>query len=194
MYEFRPAHVVEEDAALAHALVEGDEDAVRTLYQRYGRLVFVVAMRVLDDHQRAEEATQQTFLQVWRYADRFEAGRDFAPWLATIARRAAIDLRRREARRPADPLDDASPGDASLVELPPSAEQIETMWAVRAAIDSLGDEEREIMRLQHLEGWTHSQIADQLGIAVGTVKSRSHRAHRRLASRLSYLRDDEAET
>ena len=142
MYEFRPAHVVEEDAALAHALVEGDEGAVRTLYRRYGRLVFVLEMRVLRDHQRAEEATQQTFLQVWRYADRFEAGRDFAPWLATIARRAAIDLRRREARRPADPLYEASPGDASLVELPPSAEQIETVWAVRAAIDSLGDEER----------------------------------------------------
>jgi RNA polymerase sigma-70 factor (ECF subfamily) len=77
------------------------------------------------------------------------------------------------------------------VELPPSAEQIETVWAVRSAVDALGDEEREIVRLQHLEGWSHSQIAEQLGIPIGTVKSRSHRAHRRLASRLSYLRDDE---
>ena len=191
MQEFRPAHVVEQDAMLARSLRDGHETAVRTLYERYGRLVYVVAYRILSDVQRAEEATQQTFLQAWRHADSFEEGRDFAPWLATIARRAAIDMRRHESRRPAQSLDDVAEGDGSIVELPPSAEQIEMVWAVRAAIDSLGDDEREIVRLQHLEGWTHTQIAETLGIAVGTVKSRSHRAHRRLANRLDHLRDRE---
>ena len=189
MQEFRPAHIIEEDAALARSLRDGHESAVRTLYERYGRLIYIVAYRILADVQRAEEATQQTFLQAWRHADRFEEGRDFAPWLATIARRAAIDMQRHEARRPADSLEVAPEADGALVELPPSAEQIETVWAVRAAIDSLGDDEREIVRLQHLEGWTHSQIAAKLGLAVGTVKSRSHRAHRRLATRLDHLRD-----
>jgi RNA polymerase sigma-70 factor (ECF subfamily) len=189
MEQFRPASVVHEDTALAVALQAGDDDAVRTLYERYGGLVFTVANRTLGDRQRAEEVTQHTFLQAWRNADQFEAGRDFAPWLATIARRAAIDVIRREQRRPAGALDNADPSDSSLVALPPSAEEIERVWSVRAAIESLDDDEREIVRLQHLEGHTHAEIADRLGIAVGTVKSRSHRAHRRLANRLAHLRD-----
>ena len=187
MHEFRPPHVVDEDSRLALALRAGDEAAVRTLYARYGRLVNAVAYRVLGDRQRAEEATQQTFLQAWRRADVFEPGRDFAPWLATIARRAAIDIQRREQRRPAGPLDGADPGDPALVSLPPSAEQVERVWSVRAAVDALGEDEREIVRLQHLEGWTHAQIAERLDLPLGTVKSRSHRAHRRLANLLGHL-------
>jgi RNA polymerase sigma factor (sigma-70 family) len=116
---------------------------------------------------------------------------DFAPWLATIARRTAIDIQRRELRRPAGRLDEADPGDPALVSSPPTAEQIETVWSVRAAIDALGDDERLIVRLQHLEGWTHAQIAEQLDLPLGTVKSRSHRAHRRLANLLGHLVDEE---
>jgi RNA polymerase sigma-70 factor (ECF subfamily) len=156
--------------------------------------VFTVANRVVQDRQRAEDVVQQTFLQAWRNADRFEPGRDFAPWLATIGRRAAIDALRREQRRPAGTLVEADMADPSLVSLPPSAEQIETVWTVRAAIESLEPEEREIVRLQHVEGWTHAQISDRLGVPIGTVKSRSHRAHRRLANRLQHLRDAPEET
>ncbi|MDG1784370.1 MAG: sigma-70 family RNA polymerase sigma factor, partial [Ilumatobacter sp.] len=110
--------------------------------------------------------------------------------LATIARRAAIDALRKEQRRPTEAIDHADPSDSALVTLPPSAEQIETVWSVRTAIDSLDPNEREVIRLQHLQGHTHSEIAEQLGVAVGTVKSRSHRAHRRLATRLGHLRQD----
>ncbi len=188
MHEFRPAPVVAEDRVLALRLRDGDEDAVRTLYDRYGGLVFTIAFRVLGDRQHAEEVTQHTFLQAWRNAESFEPGRDFAPWLATIARRAAIDVQRRERRRSTRPLESADPGDTALVALPPSAEEIETVWGVRAAIDSLDPDDREVVRLQHLEGWTQAQIADRLGVPVGTVKSRSHRAHRRLAIRLAHLR------
>jgi RNA polymerase sigma-70 factor (ECF subfamily) len=194
MEQFRPAHVVQADRELAVAFQAGDDGAVRALYERFGGLVFTVANRIVDDRQRAEEVTQHVFLQAWRNSDRFEPGRDFAPWLATIARRAAIDVLRRERRRPADALDHADPGDSALVALPPSAEQIETVWSVRDAIDSLEADEREIVRLQHLDGHTHAEIAERLGIAVGTVKSRSHRAHRRLANRLAHLRDDEVES
>jgi RNA polymerase sigma factor (sigma-70 family) len=190
MEQFRPPHEVQRDTELALALRDGDEAAVRTLYERFGGLVFTVAHRILRDGQRAEDVTQHVFLQAWRNADHFEAGRDFAPWFATIARRAAIDALRTEQRRPVEALDHADPSDGELVTLPPSAEQIETVWAVRTAIDSLEPNEREIVRLQHLEGHTHSEIAEQLGVAVGTVKSRSHRAHRRLATRLGHLRQD----
>jgi RNA polymerase sigma-70 factor (ECF subfamily) len=176
--EFRPAHVIEEDAALAVALCDGDEDAVRELVDRYGGLVFTVANRVLDDRVDAEDVAQQTFVQAWRRADSFEPGRDFAPWLATIARRIAIDVVRRDRRRPSTAIDDTDPGHAELVTLPPSAEQIETVWAVRDAIESLDDSDREIVRLQHLEGHTHAEIADRLG--------------RKLARRLSRFRPDES--
>jgi RNA polymerase sigma factor (sigma-70 family) len=191
MEQFRPPHEVQRDTELALALRDGDDDAVRTLYERFGGLVYTVAYQVVRDPQRAEDVTQHVFLQAWRNAEHFEPGRDFAPWLATIARRAGIDVLRREQRRPSGALELADPSDSALVSLPPSAEQVETVWSVRAAIDSLEADEREIVRLQHLVGHTHAEIAEQLGIAVGTVKSRSHRAHRRLAVRLAHLRSED---
>jgi RNA polymerase sigma factor (sigma-70 family) len=190
--EFRPAHAIAADAELAIALRAGDEAAVRTLVERFGGLVYTVAYRVLDDAERAEEVAQHTFVQAWRHADSFEPGRDFAPWLATIARRAAIDVLRAERRRPTTPLDTAEAGDDALSVPPPSAEQIEAVWAVRAAVEALDETDREIVRLQYLEGCTQAEIAERLDVPIGTVKSRTHRAHRRLASRLAYLRRDDA--
>ncbi|MEM1334356.1 MAG: sigma-70 family RNA polymerase sigma factor [Actinomycetota bacterium] len=186
--QFRPPQVVADDTALATALRAGDEHALRTIYERFGALVFSVSVRVTGDRQRAEEVTQQTFLSAWRHADRFEPGRDFAPWLATIARRAAIDVLRAEARRPTASHDEVSDDDPALLHRDPDAEEIERTWAVRAAIDQLDPTDREMIRLQHLDGLTHREIAERLGIAVGTVKSRSFRAHRRLAQRLEHLR------
>jgi RNA polymerase sigma factor (sigma-70 family) len=167
----------------------GDEQAVREVYQRYGRLVFTVAMRVLADRHLAEDATQQTFLQAWRAASEFDSSRDLAPWLATIARRVAIDMQRRSARRPATSIETADASNPALVSLPPSPEAIWETWQVRTAIDELEPGERDIVRLQHLDGFTHSEIAERLGMPVGTVKSRSFRAHTRLATRLRHLRD-----
>ena len=182
-----PAPVLLDDT-IAWAFRRGDEEAVRTVYRQYAGLVMAVAHRVLHDRGLAEEATQQTFLQAWRSASTFE-GRDFAPWLATIARRVAIDIQRREARRAVTALDDADPGDPALVALPPSEEKAWEAGQVRMAIDSLAPDEREIVRLQHTQGYTHQQIADRLGIALGTVKSRSFRAHKALAARLAHLRE-----
>jgi len=177
------------DADTIAAFRRGEDRAVRAMYAGYGRLVFAVAHRVLGDRSLADEATQQTFVQAWRAASSFDVDRDPAPWLATIARRVAIDIQRREQRRPATALDDAPPDDSSMVTSAPSAEQLWETWEVRAAIESLAPDERTIVQLQHLEGYTHQEIADHLGIAVGTVKSRSFRAHRTLATRLRHLRE-----
>lgn len=183
--------IVTPDRATVQAFCRGDEAAVRDVYRCYAGLVWTVAMRVLRDRSLADEATQQTFLQAWRSARGFDPDRDLAPWLATIARRAAIDIYRREQRRPTTPLDLAPPGDTSLVSMPPSEEQAWEVWQVRRAIAELRPDEQEIVRLQHLEGFTHSEIAARLGVALGTVKSRSFRAHRTLAANLAHLRDDE---
>jgi RNA polymerase sigma-70 factor (ECF subfamily) len=167
----------------------GDDDAVRSVYREYGRLVYSVASRVLRDHTLAEEATQQTFVQAWRAARSFDPQRELAPWLVTIARRVAIDVHRREARRAHDSVEIVSASEPALVTEAPSAEQIYDVWEVRHAVDALPGDEREIVRLQHLEGMTHQVIADRLGLPVGTVKSRSFRAHKRLAASLGHLRD-----
>ena len=190
MEQFRPPHQVQRDTELALAFREGNLDAVRTLYERFGGLVFTVAHRIIGDGQRVEDVTQHVFVQAWRLAGHFDAGRDFAPWLAMIARRSAIDALRIEQRSPTEALDHADPSDGALVMLPPSAEQVETVWSVRTAIDSLDPNEREVIRMQHLQGHSHSEIAEQLGVAVGTVESRSDRAHRRLATRLGHLGQD----
>ena len=115
--------------------------------------------------------------------------RELGPWLATIARRTSIDIHRRESRRPTTPLDDVPPADSSVVELPVGVERSYEVAEVRAAIDALPADEREVVRLQHLEELTHTEVAERLGVPVGTVKSRSFRAHRHLAARLGHLRE-----
>jgi RNA polymerase sigma-70 factor (ECF subfamily) len=167
----------------------GDPDAIRSVYRTYGGLVFAVAHRVLGDRGLAEEATQQAFVQAWRAAGTFDPERALGPWLATIARRAAIDVHRREARRSHSDLDDVSASDPAVVTLPASIESTSDAWEVRRALADLPPEEREVVRLQHLEGLTHTEIAERMNIPVGTVKSRSARAYRRLAGSLGHLRE-----
>lgn len=168
---------------------QGEPDAVRAVYRDYGGLVFAVCLKALGRRDLAEEATQQTFVKAWRAAAAFDSSRDLAPWLATIARRTAIDVHRREARRPTTPIDDVAPADPNVVELPVGVERSFEVAEVRAAIQTLPPEERAIVRLQHLEELTHTEVAERLGLPLGTVKSRSFRAHRRLAGMLGHLRE-----
>jgi len=177
------------DRALLSRFREGDATAVRAVYREYGRLVFAVGLRVLNDRALAEEATQQTFLKAWRAADALDPTRDIGPWLATIARRVAIDIYRRESGRVATPLDAVPPGDPALASAPEGAESVHDAWAVREAVETLPEDERTVVRLQHFEGMTHGEIAEKLKVAIGTVKSRSFRAHRKLAEQLAYLRE-----
>jgi RNA polymerase sigma factor (sigma-70 family) len=163
---------------------DGDRDAVRIVFRAYGRLVFTVALRVLRDRGLAEDATQEVFLKAWRYADRLDEDREMGPWLATIARRVAIDVQRSEARRSADSVELVAPGDPALVCPPESAEAISDVWEIRRALAELPRDEQDIVRLQHFEGLTHRQIAERLELPAGTVKSRSFRAHARLATRI----------
>ena len=173
------------DADVAAQFAVGDAQSIRDLYQRFGGLVYSVAYKVLGDAGLAQDATQQAFVQAWRAANSYDPTRALGPWMATIAHRAAIDVYRRERRhRSHEDLDVVDP---ALITLPPSVEQISDVWEVRQALQQLTDDERELIRLQHYAELTHSEIALKLSIPVGTVKSRSHRAHRRLAGLLTHL-------
>ncbi len=165
-----------------HRFINGDPEAVQILYRRYSGPMFTVAFRALNDRGLAEEAVQQAFLQAWRAADRFDGDREVAPWLFTITRRVAVDLYRRERRhRHQDPLE------REIAEVSPGFETAWTAWEVRRALDEMPVEERDVLEATHFLGLTHGETADRLGIPVGTVKSRSHRGHRRLADLLSHL-------
>lgn len=166
----------------------GDPAAVHALYDEYGRAVMAVAYKALGDRWLAEEAVQQTFLQAWRGAASFDPGRDPGPWLATIARRAAIDIYRRERRHRSASLDEG----IEIASLPPSFEQLWEVWRLRTALDRLPENDRRILHALHALGLTHEEAASHLGIPVGTVKSGSHRAYRRLARMLADLREEES--
>jgi RNA polymerase sigma factor (sigma-70 family) len=180
--------VVARDVAVG--FVRGDAEAVRAVYRDYGKLVYAVAFKVLGDRSLAEEATQEAFVRAWRGAASYDPSRELGPWLATIARRAAIDVHRRTARRAHSPLDEDAP---VMAELPPSLERAYDVWEVRRALEQLAPDDTEVVRLQHLEGLTQREVAERLGLPLGTVKSRSFRAHRRLAGLLGHLRDEPGE-
>lgn len=166
---------------------EGDRDAVREVYREYGRAVFTVALGALGDRGLAEEAVQQTFLQAWRAAGRFDPERDPGPWLYAIARRVAVDIHRRERRHQS--VDNP---EAQVAVLSPSFEGTWEAWQVRSALDKLSAEERAIMRATHYLGLTLAETAERLGIPIGTVKSRSYRAHKRMATLLGHLKERSA--
>ena len=111
------------DRGEASRFRDADPGAVRALYRAYGRLVFGVAHNLLGDRRLAEEATQQTFVSAWRASAAFDPARELGPWLATIGRRCAIDIHRREARRSADvDLAAVDPSAPELVTMPASIE------------------------------------------------------------------------
>ena len=170
---------------LARRLADGDVDAVRDLYRAYGRLAFAVAVKVLRDPGLAEDAVQNAFTKLWRSAGSVDPERDIRPLLFTIVRRCAYDLATRGRRETVVPL-------ASAADYPVSddLDQLWTTWTVRDAIERLPVAERDVVRMQHLDGLTHADIAQRLDVAVGTVKSRSFRARKRLCSLLSSLREE----
>lgn len=165
----------------------GDPDAVRVLYLRYSRPIFAVALRSLGDRMLAEEAVQQTFVNAWRAAARFDPARDPGPWLYAIARRASVDIYRRERRHRENRREETD-----MAVLPPSFEGLWEMWEVRSALDDLPEEEKAVIEATFYRQLSHREAAEALGIPVGTVKSRSHRAFRRLAGLLDHLGEESA--
>ena len=161
----------------------GDSDAVRELYRAHGGAVLTVARSIVRDPELARDVVQRTFLKAWEGAQTFEGGREIAPWLYTIARRTAIDAIRSESQP-------TRGGHEREVEIVTEAESFDATWEryeVRRALDDLPPDEREVLRRSHYLGESHTQIAAAMDVPVGTVKSRSARAHRRLARALAHL-------
>ena len=177
------------DPAVVRRFCAGDRGALAAVFDHFSRAVYSVARSVLRDKHLADDATQETFVRAWKSAGSFDPARPMAPWLLTIARRTALDVYRREYRPTRG--DHAEETDAPVS--PAGIEQTWEVWEIKLALDQLPDEERDVVRLAHFGGMSHPQIAEALNVPVGTVKSRSFRAHKRLAGLLAHMMDPNGE-
>lgn len=175
--------MTEQQATLAAQ--EGDAEAFGWLVRRYERLAFGHALALLGRREDARDAVQDSFLAAYRALRRFDAGRPFFPWFYVILRNRCRSLLR--GRRPAEPLDE------SCLAVSDERDPEETN-EVRRALWRLPDEDREILVLKYLDGRRYHEIAEMLGLAMGTVSSRLHAARRRLADALKRSRELEPQT
>ena len=159
----------QEEAALLVRLRDGDQGAMAEIYDRYSRIVYGVAVRVLGSTAAAEDVVQEVFLRLWRNPQAFDANRGrLGAWLAVIARNRAIDhLRKR-------PLEDAI-DDLPLstgVNLENEAAQRLAVEKVRTVLNGLPQDQRRLLEMAYFEGMTHTEIAGKTGEPLGTVKTR----------------------
>jgi len=179
------AHELESvpDEALLDRLSQRDADALDALYTRYGRTAFALAYRVLGNPEAAEDTVQEAFLSVWRNAESYRQTRgQVRGWLLTVVKNRAIDaLRAREARPKVGAAledlgtlasDSPDPADDAL-------RRIEAV-AIRAALASLPQEQRETVELAFFSGLSYPEVAVKMGAPLGTVKSRMRLALERL--------------
>jgi RNA polymerase sigma-70 factor, ECF subfamily len=190
----RPADLGDaRDRDLIRRIGLGDQEAFRGLFRRYGPSALALAQRVLRQSALAEETVQEAFLSVWRNPAGYDAGRgSVRAWLmSTVHHRAVDQVRREEAqRRRAEQavaevdVDQADPAEAVVDELGLPQERD----AVRRALEDLPAEQRQVIELMYFRGMSQSRIAETLRLPLGTVKSRTLLAMRRLRAGLGWLR------
>jgi RNA polymerase sigma-70 factor, ECF subfamily len=169
------------DGELIQRVAGGDANAFEILYHRYVRSVFGLALRRLGDRMRAEDAVQETFAAVWRSARTYRADRGpGAPWLYAVARNAIVD-RARGRHEPPGEVPDAASSEPTPEE---RAETSYVSWRVHRALSGLPDNEREVIELAYYAELSQSEVAQFLGIPVGTVKTRTRSGLHRLATAL----------
>ena len=166
-----------EDEELIRRVAEGDDLALSELYDRYSRPVYATGIRLLGDAHLAEELVQDAFTNVWRRALSFDSSRaSFATWLYRITRNRAVDLNRRRQVRPLsageEPLRNMSGG--------PEPEASVDGWDVARALSRIPEEHREVLTLAYFEGLSQREISRRTGIPLGTIKSRTTAALKRL--------------
>jgi RNA polymerase sigma-70 factor (ECF subfamily) len=175
------------DADLILRIGAGDRAAFEELYRRFARPVLGLALRLLGDHGRAEDATQETFAAVWRSARSYRPDRGSgSAWLYAVARHAIIDrARQRVELVVAEPEEEASaePGP------PEAAERSWLSFQVHAALERLPERERVVLELAYWSGLSQSEVASYLDVPLGTVKTRTRAALIRLSSLLAEVHE-----
>jgi RNA polymerase sigma-70 factor (ECF subfamily) len=171
-----------EDADLLRRVAAGDDAALEALYSRYGRACFALARRILDDAQLAEDVVQQVFLALWQGSGYDPSRGAVSTWLLSVTHHKAVDSVRRESNRRK-----RLAGEQVLLEtaaVGPGPE--DQAWAqlraerTREGLRDLPAEQREVLLLAYYGGYTQREIAEMTGLPLGTVKSRTLTAMRKL--------------
>jgi RNA polymerase sigma-70 factor (ECF subfamily) len=165
------------DRRLVRAAAAGSSDALADLYDRHAPMVFGLASRITGRQEDAEEVVQDVFAQIWKQAARYEGGRGtVAAWIVILTRTRAIDRLRARAARPDQGADVAPDGVSTLMSGAPDPEHVtlssEEAGHIRRALRDLPTDQRSLVELAYYDGLTHSEIARQTGVALGTVKTR----------------------
>lgn len=159
---------------MLRAIQQGDQDAVAGLYDRYSGIAYGLAFRITNDVTLAEDVVQDAFLSVWRQAARFDPGRgQVRSWLLTIVHHKAVDAVRRRAGRSERALPEGPEEFIATRGRPEElAEGASDAEAVRAAVMRIPADQRRTVEMAYFEGMTHVEIAERMGVPLGTVKSR----------------------
>jgi RNA polymerase sigma-70 factor, ECF subfamily len=165
------------------------EAALSKLYDRYGRTVYGVGLKILGDRSSAEELVQEVFLKVWRSSSSFDPSRaSFSTWLYRVTRSCALDLYRKRAHR-VRPLPEGDPYLASARDSSAGPQEVVDeswlSWRVSRALEVLDASHKEVINLAYFEGLSQREISERTGMPLGTVKSRTASAFKSLRAELA---------
>jgi len=177
------------DLELLAQISKQDREALATLYDRYGRRVFALAVRILNDPVGSEEVTQDVFMSVWRRGASYTSKKGkFTTWMFSIAHNRTIDelrKRRRDRSRENDDIEDHYDLKSSDIS-PADAAVAQSEYAkVKAAMDKLPEEQKSVVELSYFKGLTQTEIATKSGQSLGTGKTRMRLALKKLRVALS---------
>jgi RNA polymerase sigma-70 factor (ECF subfamily) len=177
--------VEEVDRDLVARSLDGDRDAFEAIVRNYQRRVYGVALRMTRRHEVADDIAQETFVRAYTQLHRFELGRPLAPWLTRIAANLSINYLTRAARREQPIAEEATSSGLPAADSEGSDPQrsllsSEFAGALDEAVDKLPPEQKAVFVLRVHEDMRYDDIAESLGISLGTVMSRLHRARAKL--------------
>jgi len=171
---------MDDPALVLQRVADGDFAAFEFLYDRYHRLVYSIAIRILENEAWAEDVTQEVFTKIWTDPQNFRGG-NFAGWIARVTRNRTIDLMRSRQLRPESELPDVLRLGASLDDEVFAKIDGE---CVRSALRELPEEQRSLIVLGFFSGVTHEELARRTGVPLGTVKTRIRSGLKKLRAAL----------
>ena len=185
---------LQDDASLVHMLALNQMDALSALYNRYGRLVYSVAFNTIGDQAIAEEIVQDVFTRVWEKANTYDSGKaKVSTWLISITRNRTIDeIRRGKTRPEKTSVSWADLSQRDNPQIPGPEEKMEHSWQqsfLREAFETISPDQREALALAYFNGYSQSEIAELLGVPLGTIKTRIRLAMQKLRLVLSQTKE-----
>ena len=180
----------EQEAAVIRRVLDGDGNAFEALVAAYEKNVYNLALRMTGNAQDAEDMAQEAFVKAYTSLPGFRGDSKFSVWLYRIVSNVCLDFLRRQNRRPASSLSqEDEDGEESQMDIPDESQSPEqllerslTQEAVQRGLQSLSEEQRQILLLREIQGLSYEEIAETLDLEAGTVKSRIFRARKKLCA------------